>query len=206
MEKVALHTTTNLAEWMQQKKLPKDQVNIIGEMIHHYYQQFNSNLQYGEENVLYGMYEVMDQFDRDIPDKVRREISCKKGCSFCCHINVDVTEVEVKLIQKYAEERKMEINYEAAADPNRSACPFLSVNGKCSVYKVRPLACRKYFVISDPKLCDSKKYGPKIVTTYVNIEMEALTSGIHNAKLKFAPLRQVLLKLKPCSTSTEAIK
>jgi len=31
-------------------------------------------------------------------------------------------------------------------------CVFLE-NGRCSIYKVRPVACRSYFVINDPSLC-----------------------------------------------------
>ena len=36
---------------------------------------------------------------------------------------------------------------------HKDPCPFLSTNGTCSIYQQRPLFCRTYHSLSDPKLC-----------------------------------------------------
>lgn len=37
------------------------------------------------------------------------------------------------------------------------SCAFLTEEGDCSIYAVRPLACRGYFVVSDPELCAQRE-------------------------------------------------
>lgn len=45
-------------------------------------------------------------------------------------------------------------------------CVFLE-DGRCSIYEYRPLPCRTYFVVSDPKLCQPP---PGKDVQYVNVE------------------------------------
>lgn len=75
-------------------------------------------------------------------------IACKKGCSFCCHIQVQITQVEANYIAAHAgvEARQSPKNdlippaKGSWVDPRRP-CPFLK-NDECSIYEYRPLACR----------------------------------------------------------------
>lgn len=85
--------------------------------------------------------------------------ACQKGCSHCCSLPVVTSLPEVLLTKRYAEtyfdereRRALEIKMAAAsaeysaakpaqARQLRVTCPFL-VKGACSVYDVRPLACR----------------------------------------------------------------
>lgn len=95
---------------------------------------------------------------------------CGKGCAHCCYDNphgVSALELEriipllsKEQIRKIQESKK---EYEALPiSPNQNRqqewkkkcipCPLLS-NHSCSVYHVRPLACRSFFSEHDPRWC-----------------------------------------------------
>ena len=48
----------------------------------------------------------------------------------------------------FEEQRELNLEYWAL----KIACPFLE-NESCSIYKDRPIACREYLVVTDPKHC-----------------------------------------------------
>lgn len=97
--------------------------------------------------------------------------SCRRGCSHCCHIQVGTTKREVDLILthmnkegiRFSEEQMSRLQEQAKIDhmdssgyvtsPHRQ-CVFL-INNECSIYKVRPLACRNYYVYNDPSECNT---------------------------------------------------
>ena len=71
-----------------------------------------------------------------------REPVCDRGCDLCCHQPIPVTPPEVvgiALLLKrhgYPERRSL---------PPPGACVFLE-HGACSIYPLRPVACRRYLV------------------------------------------------------------
>ena len=87
------------------------------------------------------------------------EIACKNGCSWCCYKQVEVSPLEVFAITNHLESKhdKFEINdlishlTELDKITNglsplsrlkaKLPCAFL-VDNSCSIYEVRPLACR----------------------------------------------------------------
>ncbi|MCK4119564.1 YkgJ family cysteine cluster protein [Ralstonia solanacearum] len=73
-------------------------------------------------------------------------VACKRGCSACCHMNVNVTEVEAQIIEEQTGRRYARFTG-AIRHPDGEftgvACPFL-VDGTCSIYSVRPFACRHH--------------------------------------------------------------
>ena len=81
---------------------------------------------------------------------------CKKGCSYCCSINVDVTEVEAAYIAENTG-TKIKDNIIFSKHKNKYfgvPCPFLDQNNHlCSIYEFRPSVCRTYFVFDDSELC-----------------------------------------------------
>lgn len=110
------------------------------------------------------------------------EPTCKMGCDHCCRYHILTNRAEVHTLVQYL---KRELNVEQMSDlrqrtqrwhewdstrPGRypdteereqgdpsqydHSCPLL-VNGKCSVYAVRPAVCRSHYVISDAQLCSS---------------------------------------------------
>lgn len=83
---------------------------------------------------------------------------CKAGCAHCCHVRVEATEPEVFRIAQHlaaqptdsrdgvtARLRQHIANAQNAAA--RQPCSFL-VDDRCSIYSVRPAACRKAHSLS----------------------------------------------------------
>ena len=73
-------------------------------------------------------------------------VACTRGCSYCCHIPVQLTRLEVAYIASRigseVHEPLVSIGHAPAPkapDPARP-CPFLR-NQECSIYEHRPLSC-----------------------------------------------------------------
>jgi Fe-S-cluster containining protein len=119
------------------------------------------------------------------------DISCRKGCSFCCHIRVDSWATEIKYIIDYCnkngiaiDKRYLKEQAQIGADkifhsPSHSACVFLK-NGICSIYEARPCSCRSHFVVSNPKYCDTIENTGQDVIWAVNIPAEISISAIED--------------------------
>ena len=98
-------------------------------------------------------------------------IACRNGCNFCCYIAVSATIVEIDLIASYVRSNwpaaaiealmaRIESTYRMTVDDRlakRTPCPFL-VEGSCSIYAVRPFACRRQISI-DASLCEKALDG-----------------------------------------------
>lgn len=121
------------------------------------------------ESFIYSIHLQMERMLRKElsthPEK--NNISCRKGCSFCCMLNVDISESEASLLIEHCKEIDFTIDWEkakrqASFDSNNWSeqqakdrnCLFLSEEGTCNVYKHRPSSCRNHIVINDPKDCD----------------------------------------------------
>jgi len=89
--------------------------------------------------------------------KIRKQkMACKKGCHICClKPDVPICELEINGISWYVSEkvenpeiRKM-LNKQLSESNIHVECPFL-VQKSCSIYPVRPLACREFYVFGKP--------------------------------------------------------
>jgi hypothetical protein len=120
------------------------------------------------------------------------EPACRIGCFWCCYLRVKVTPLEVWCIFDFFRSRPRprelsELRQRlAAADETRrgmdgyqrvgakTACPLL-VNGKCSVYPVRPIACRVYHSLN-PSDCEEPLDEERSVT--IRNDIAGLGMGI----------------------------
>jgi len=86
-------------------------------------------------------------------------IACKKGCSWCCYKQVGVSPLEVFLIAEHLKNERIKVSLEEIRSrlmvldqitndlssekrlASQLPCAFL-VDDCCSIYEVRPLACR----------------------------------------------------------------
>ncbi len=105
-----------------------------------------------------------------------KPIACEKGCSWCCNQPVYMTTQEALLIYEYIiqafdadqlssirkkAEKKLKKTKGLTEDKKQTiihACPFLE-KGSCSIYSVRPMACRIY-LSSDVDSCKQKYDNP----------------------------------------------
>lgn len=106
--------------------------------------------------------------------------ACKRGCCYCCRYHIVTNIAEAHTLVQYIKRRfstdqivelRRRTEYWHAWDNSRPGrhpvpsvappidlfrddpfCPLL-VDGACSVYPVRPVACRTHFVHSHPRLC-----------------------------------------------------
>jgi len=103
---------------------------------------------------------VTDLFERSVPESVRAQRACAKGCGFCCHQPVKVSAAEAFFLAGQIRERPdaaAAVREAAAqlsgrrADAHRVAwlrCPLLDQTDSCSAHAVRPLACHSYVSIN----------------------------------------------------------
>jgi len=147
------------------------------------------------------VYRAIDGFFAKAPEENKKEIQCKTGCTACCFIDVDVSGDEAAVIINYCKENGIEIDKEylteqAAAGrktySNLSRCVFLKDN-LCSIYPVRPIACRKHWVKTDPALCDFSKNIINEIGGYFDVNTEILASAVLNVD-ETGPFEKMLLE------------
>ena len=109
------------------------------------------------------IYELTDRSIRQVHAACHdgHRVACRSGCTYCCMVPVAASAPEVLAIATFVRERfdeerqaaldrRVEANIAATEgmdmsqrDRVRLDCPFLEA-GECTVYEVRPIACRGY--------------------------------------------------------------
>lgn len=160
--------------------------------------------------------------------KVKKEtehftLSCKAGCSGCCHLMTLVSLPEGVAIAEYFLEdtqRRQLIPLlmrsfleQVQAIPEgplvdvrqkyfekKVPCTFLDPESKlCTIYAVRPSACRYHFVVSDPALCQPEGGRPtvsRVNTQFADAEILSEANKVSNqvkVPLFIAPLQVTML-------------
>ncbi|NRB41131.1 MAG: YkgJ family cysteine cluster protein [Pseudomonadales bacterium] len=99
-----------------------------------------------------GKLKKIYKLQQELSDKIAPNTHCQKGCSHCCHYNVDILDIEAELIsQTYGIQIKNPAtlfepqptgNQRGNANFHGQVCGFLKDN-QCSIYQARPFMCRK---------------------------------------------------------------
>lgn len=97
-----------------------------------------SHTKVGSLRKLEMLYSLMDELSISLS----KFMPCKKGCAFCCHYKISISEIEVAYIEKHTKHRRLK-KMTSWQDFHGHACPFLKEN-VCSIYAVRPFACRRH--------------------------------------------------------------
>ncbi len=128
----------------------------------------------------------------------RARIACAKGCSFCCHANVEVTILEAIAVAHHVATRPDLAASALATAPKvahmppwirydlRIPCAFLR-DGACAIYDVRPRACRAH-VSYNAASCeevltsgDSKSLPPMVTFGWPRTVSKAIGHGTLHA-------------------------
>lgn len=177
-------------------------MKYVGEFVLHYMSEYSRALkETNEASAAYSFYAVMDQMIELALKDPKYTVSCREGCSYCCEQLVEINDHEAQLIVEWCDRESIEIDrgrllsqsrYTLKTWSNHSdrACIFLE-EGRCKIYKIRPIYCRKYFVTTPPRKCnvDTKKH----VAMFVDFKVEALVSAVWNIT-KFKPMPGLILK------------
>jgi len=102
---------------------------------------------------------------------------CKKGCSHCCHQPVAITPQEAALIGDYIGRKPSKPRHQKYDRESRDPCPFLKDNA-CSIYKVRPIACRTFFTYDDVEFCKVGDVNHRIATIESNASVVKLCAEL----------------------------
>jgi Fe-S-cluster containining protein len=103
-------------------------------------------------------YAIADEVNTELLKERAQQgirIACSKGCPSCCkRPSVPFTAPELMGISWFAAEKlaapaRALVKQQLRRHETTSLCPFL-VNSDCSIYPVRPLACRQFFVAGAP--------------------------------------------------------
>ncbi|WP_413294623.1 YkgJ family cysteine cluster protein [Bdellovibrio sp. HCB185ZH] len=136
--------------------------------------------------------------EEEIDSEKDIQISCRKGCAACCHMEVEVTSHEARILGNLVKEghtidreRLKKQSQRELQDPQwkqgkRNAdnpCVFLNDEGSCSIYEHRPVMCRRHSVTTPAKNCETLdanitvRYFPK-VDLYISAANEDSTMTI----------------------------
>lgn len=162
-------------------------------------------------NIVAMIYDGVDRELEEIPRNFRVKdgcnltIPCQSGCYYCCSLPVVVTEQEaigifsfvvqmsgerwserlqaVKNLGERARAARTQIG-QAQDDERRRlsiACPLL-LDGRCSVYRARPLACRTYLAI-DVAACRKTYEEPELEMDIATVRQGMELAGLAGQKL-----------------------
>lgn len=114
-------------------------------------------------------------------------IRCGKGCSHCCSGPVEIWPQEAVLLAAHLREAAIRIDAAKLERQSRhgvdnwreqpaadQSCVFLQHDGACGVYAVRPNACRKLQVTSDPQHCDISRGEYERIERWFSWETEMM--------------------------------
>ncbi len=116
---------------------------------------------------------------------------CKIGCSHCCYVRVEATDPEIFRVARQVrqlpasevtdltERLRLHVAKDSAGSIDaKQGCTFL-VNNLCTIYEVRPAACRKAHSLSVEQ-CET--FAPEISQNLrLIVEAEALMAGTSDA-------------------------
>lgn len=172
-------------------QLSESDLQIVKEMID--FNKADIKKAKNSKDKLKGIFKIVDSYIHKFIEPISK---CRKGCNFCCYINADISSVEAEILMPFVRESDIaQLKKQEGKDRNAydtlsyqdRKCIFLE-KGSCRVYENRPLACRKYHVVSDPELCNTEN-GVKIAQVVQNINIEILVNSfhmVHENKINFA--------------------
>jgi Fe-S-cluster containining protein len=172
--------------------LTEKQTRMLKEMSEHYRQEWARIKD--KKQALRAFYKAIDESNTKFNERGEPAVTCKKGCSFCCNIKVEATQIEIDVIVDYMAKKKIKVSQKQLEgqvpltvenhfmSPFRK-CVFLDDQGSCKIYEVRPFVCRNYFSVGDPKECDPDEHPKGGVTTTMNYETFAIYTAVINEYL-----------------------
>jgi Fe-S-cluster containining protein len=205
---IGRHTQALVAAWDTMNARERA---VLTDMFEQFSAQFRVHkAQFAQaEGIAAGIHDAVDRAmehgAKKEPAKAKR-VACRKGCAHCCHVNVDITDGEARLLIGVAAEEGIPIDKDHlraqrdapdffALPLETRRCVFLKGN-ECQVYEHRPIACRKYMVLDRSDLCDTVKHPRSKVLNWVNFQSECMQSAAF-VEFPSGSMPQMLLEWLP---------
>jgi Fe-S-cluster containining protein len=171
------------------------------------YQSFESHV----SNLMAGFMEDLSNYSPGIKRGLRThelleaeiakashiKTTCGKGCSGCCHFEVEITADDAEVLADHLRTSGLNfdharLNQLAKRQKNDSAwqkglvpenrCLFLSEAGACRVYASRPTSCRKLSVTTPSNECTDPSGMPQpLIIPVAEILMSAAINLVNNS-------------------------
>ena len=131
-----------LENWIKDPKNEKEARAAYKKMLVGAKEEAKSDPEKIPESIMhFWQWELADNFFEHIKDKT----DCGT-CNFCCRVNVSLTKIEAGMILGYANENNIKPGKNFSENEDifgKEYCPWIK-DGRCSIYKVRPLLCRTH--------------------------------------------------------------
>jgi Fe-S-cluster containining protein len=143
--------------------------------------------------------------EKEISLEADISVSCKKGCSSCCHMEVEITNYETELLalavkngfaidrERLSIQSERNLQDPQWRDPSvrtQSRCVFLDEQGACGIYPLRPVMCRRHSVTSPAKNCESLS---EVITLRYFPRVDLMISAANeDPELRIGPLAKML--------------
>ena len=122
---------------------------------------------------------------------MKEVITCREGCAHCCRQAVGLSLPEAAVLVEAVRARQIPIDRAKLTrqatltdsddwtrlPADERACVFLGTDNRCQVYDERPLACRKYFSIGPPELCNIDAHPGGEVQIWFDMNAEILSTA-----------------------------
>jgi Predicted Fe-S-cluster oxidoreductase len=141
------------------KKIPSKKQKRLEEALKTPRDKYITEGKYPWLPALLDAYNIIDKGDEieleSITESNGRKIACSKGCSACClNPTVPINQVELQGLSWYVSEVMDQEIYDRISPQllnhdQTTTCCFL-LDGVCTVYPVRPIACRTFHVFDKP--------------------------------------------------------
>lgn len=144
--------------------------------------------------------------DQEIEQAQNLKASCQKGCSACCHVEVEITSYETEILAQLIIQghdvdqlRWSEQCARSVGDPVwkkgshnlQNKCLFLNQSGECSIYYDRPVMCRRHSVTSPAKLCQTLD-APISLRYFPRVDL-LISAANEDEGLEIGPLAKMLM-------------
>ncbi len=145
--------------------------------------------------------------DQEISQAHHLPASCQKGCSACCHIEVEITTYEAEILadlikngfivdqaQWLAQSKRIvgDPIWKKASHHPLNKCLFLNQSGECSIYNDRPVMCRRHSVTSPAQLCKTLE-APISVRYFPRVDL-LISAANEDEGLGIGPLAKMLMR------------
>lgn len=164
-----------------------------------------------KERKYFRLTEIADQ----VGALIAPNTPCRRGCSACCYQAVGISDTEARRIaahigrplvaQPHAGDlRALIVHLGSNVERFRGVpCTFLGAEGECTIYPVRPIACRTHHSLAaDAAPCDTATGSHDI--PHFNLQVITIAAGAACIDEAFADIRQYFPAAPPTTQETPA--